>query len=215
MSDLRYVNLTPDLAEQCAALELKAFPHSDPEDLFTAEGVRAYAEIFPEGFFVCLNGDRVVGQAAGIFLDFDFENHAHTLVELTGEHQCANHDANGDWYYGTDIIVDPDYRRQGIGKALYELRKDVVRRFGKKGIVAGGYMVGFGDRKDTMSAAEYIDRVVSGDIYDATLSFQIENGFEVRGVLKGYVQDEVTGGWHALIVWDNLEYDNPDANESA
>ena len=207
MTELRYVNLTHDLAEQCAALEHKAFPNTDPENLFTVEGVHAYADIFPEGFFVCLDGDRVVGQAAGIFLDFDLDDHAHTLVELTGEHQCANHDTAGDWYYGTDILVDPEYRRRGIGRALYELRKEVVRRFNKKGIVAGGYMPGFADYKDEMAAADYIDRVVAGEIYDATLSFQLENGFEVRGVLKGYVEDDHTDGWHALIVWDNPDYD--------
>ena len=206
MSELRYVTLTRELAEQCAALEHKAFPHARPEDLFTVEGVRAYAETFPEGFFVCLDGDRVVAQGAGIFLDFDFDDLDHTIAEITGEHQCANHDADGDWYYGTDIVVDPEYRRRGIGKTLYGLRKDVVRRHGKRGIVAGGHIPGFADHKRAMSASDYVQRVVAGKLYDATLSFQIENGFEVRGVLEGYVQDEVTDGWHALIVWDNPDY---------
>jgi GNAT superfamily N-acetyltransferase len=207
MSELQYTNLTHDLAEQCAALEHKAFPNTEPEGLFTVEGVHAYADIFPEGFFVCLDQGRVVGQAAGILLDFDFDDRQHTIAEITGEHQCANHRAEGDWYYGTDIVVDPEYRRRGIGQALYELRKDVVRRLGKKGIVAGGYMPGFADHKDKMSAAAYIEGVVGGEIYDATLTFQIKNGFEVRGVLEGYVEDEHTDGWHALIVWDNPDYE--------
>jgi hypothetical protein len=78
--DLVYGTLTADLAEQCAALELAAFPHADPSDLLAAEDIGAYARVFPEGFFVCMDGDRVVGQAAGIFLDFDFEQPQHSIA---------------------------------------------------------------------------------------------------------------------------------------
>ena len=60
MSELRYTNLTPELAPQCAELELLAFPHADPQELISLEDFQAYARVFPEGFFVCLDGDRVV-----------------------------------------------------------------------------------------------------------------------------------------------------------
>ncbi len=74
MTELRYVHLSPELADQCAELELRSFPTADPEELLSADDIAAYAETFPEGFFVCLDGDRVVGQGAGIFLDFDFDD---------------------------------------------------------------------------------------------------------------------------------------------
>ena len=92
------------------------------------------------------------------------------------------------------------------GRKLYELRKDVVRRHNKKGIIAGGHMPGFGDHKHLMTAAEYAEQVAAGELYDATLSFQLENGFEIRGVLEGYIEDELTDGWSALIVWENPDY---------
>ena len=203
MSELRYVNLTADVAEAGAALELAAFPHADPADLLDADDIRAYAEIFPEGFFVCLDGDRVVGQGAGIFIDFDFDHPQHRIVDITGEHQCLNHDWDGDWYYGTDIVVHPEYRRRGIGRRLYELRKDVVRRHGKRGIIAGGHMPGFEQAKETMTAEEYVARVAAGELYDPTLTFQIENGFEIRGVLHDYLRDDATDDTSALIVWEN------------
>jgi ribosomal protein S18 acetylase RimI-like enzyme len=200
---LSYVNLTADMAEQCAALELAAFPHADPAELLSVDDIRAYAETFPEGFFLAKAGDRVVGQGAGIFLDFDFSHPQHTIMSITGKHQCGNHDPNGDWYYGTDIAVHPDFRRRGIGKHLYELRKDLVVRQGKRGIIAGGHMPGFSELKDRMSAQEYTAKVVAGELYDATLSFQLENGFRVAGLLENYLKDDSTDGWSALIVWDN------------
>ena len=201
MSGLRFVNLTADLASQCAALELAAFPHADPDDLLGEDDIRAYAEVFPEGFFVCLDRDRVVGQGAGIYLDFDFDHPQHSIVEITGEHQCGNHDPAGAWYYGTDIVVDPAYRRRGIGRRLYELRKDLVRRDHKAGIIAGGHMPGFPDHKHEMSADAYLDKVRSRELYDATLTFQMDNGFEIGPALADYLTDEATDNWSALIVW--------------
>jgi GNAT superfamily N-acetyltransferase len=206
MSELRYENLTEDLAPQCAQLELRAFPHADPAELLSEEDIRAYSHTFPEGFFVCLDGDRVVGQGAGIFLDFDFDHPQHTIVEITGKHQCGNHDPSGAWYYGTDIVVDPEYRRRGIGGHLYELRKDVVKRHNKRGIIAGGHMHNFVDHKHELSADEYIRKVDAGEIYDATLTFQKENGFRLLGGLENYLADAATDNWSALIVWDNPDY---------
>jgi GNAT superfamily N-acetyltransferase len=169
-----------------------------------------YARTFPDGFFACLDGERVVGQAGGIFLDFDFARPQHTIIGITGAHQCGNHDPAGAWYYGTDIAVDPDYRRRGIGQRLYALRKDLVQRGKKRGIIAGGHIPGYAEHKQRMSAADYVAKVAAGELYDATLSFQLQNGFEVRGVLANYIRDDAIDGWAALIVWEN-----PDLRVSA
>ena len=206
MDELRYQTLTADWAAACRKLELSIFEHANPDDLIAEDDFRAYARVFPEGFFLCLDGDRLVGQAGGIFLDFDFESPQHTIVEITGENQCGNHDPDGDWYYGTDIAVSPDYRRRGIGGKFYELRKGLAQRHNKRGIIAGGHMPDFVNHKADMSAAEYVDRVARGELYDATLSFQLDNGFAIRGVLQNYIEDEATDGWSALIAWENPEF---------
>lgn len=203
VTDFAVVNVTEELAPACAALERLSFPYADPDELLTEEDIRAYARTFPEGFFVVLDGDRVVGQGAGIFLDFDFDHPQHSIHGITGESQCGNHDPDGDWYYGTDIVVHPEYRRRGIGGRLYELRKDLVRRHHKRGIIAGGHMPGFADHKQAMSAADYVERVKTGEIYDPTLTFQLDNGFEIRGVLENYISDPAIDNWAALIVWTN------------
>ncbi len=206
MTDLRFQTLTAEWAPECRRLELSVFEHANPDELIAEDDFRAYARVFPEGFFLCLDGERLVGQAGGIFLNFDFAHPQHTIVEITGENQCGNHDPDGEWYYGTDIAVSPDYRRQGIGRRFYELRKDLAQKHNRRGIIAGGHMPDFVNHKANMSAAEYVDRVASGELYDATLSFQLENGFAIRGVLENYIEDEATDGWSALIVWDNPEH---------
>jgi GNAT superfamily N-acetyltransferase len=203
---LKIVNLTADLAPQCAALELVAFPHANADDLLNEEDIKVYSQVFPEGFFVVLDGDRVAGQGAGIFLDFDFDHPQHTIAGITGDHQCANHNPAGAWYYGTDMVVHPDYRRRGIGKRLYEVRKDLVRRHNKRGIIAGGHMPGYASHRGEMDTQTYLTKVKNGELYDSTLSFQIDNGFRIVTILREYIRDEVTNGDSALIVWDNPHY---------
>ncbi|MEX1093292.1 MAG: GNAT family N-acetyltransferase [Acidimicrobiia bacterium] len=199
---IRLVNLVESMAPELAAIELACFPMANSDDLFGEDDIRAYARVFPEGYFVALEGDTPVGMGAGIFLDFDFSKPQHTIAGITGEHQCGNHDPEGEWYYGTDITVLPAYRGRGIGGLLYAARKDLVRRYGKRGIIAGGSLPGFYAHKSEMTIEEYVDAVVRGEIRDPTLSFQLDNGFEVRGLLENYIDDEADDGWATLIVWE-------------
>ena len=41
-----------------------------------------------------------------------------------------------------------------------------------------------------MTPRQYVDRVSAGAIYDSTLSFQLGRGFEVRGLLEDYIEDD-------------------------
>jgi len=207
LSDVTIVNLERHMAEELEQIELTCFPMANPDDLLSRADIAAYADVFPEGYFVAIVDGRAVGMGAGIFLDFDFEHPQHTIGEITGEHQCGNHDPEGEWYYGTDMTVLPEYRGRGIGKRLYEVRKALVMREGKRGIIAGGALPGYFEHKATMSIQEYVDKVVAGELTDPTLTFQMSQGFEVRGLLENYIEDESDDGWAALIVWENPEYD--------
>ena len=48
------------------------------------------------------------------------------------------------------------------------------------------------------------------DLYDATLTMQIANGFEAPGVIADYITDPAVDSWASLIVWENADY-NADA----
>ncbi len=211
LAGLRYVHLAADYAEALEALELSVFHTIDPDDLYDAPELTRLADTFPEGNFVVLDGDTPIGMGLGILVDFDFEHTDHRLADITGDDGVSNHSMDHAWYYGTDISVYPQYRGRGIGRQLYELRKGCVRRFDKRGIVAGGVIPGYRDHKDTMSAEDYVAKVVAGELYDPTTTFQIENGFEILGVLSGYVDDPSVDGYSTLIRWTNPDY--PDYQE--
>ena len=220
---VRIVEIEPRFADALAQLQRDCFPNLAGHELMTRENFLSHCRVFPEGGFVALaargndapllgnaepqvpqaGDDRVVGLGSGFFTDFDFDHPDHTFMEMIAGGDYTNHDPDGEWYYGGDISVHPAYRGQGIGRMLYEARKEVVRRHRKKGIVAGGALPGYRHHRERMSVSEYVEKVVAGELADPTLSFQLRNGFEVRGLLEGYIEDEFTGDWATLIVWEN------------
>jgi hypothetical protein len=48
--------------------------------------------------------------------------------------------------------------------------------------------------------------VVAGTLQDATLSFQLRNGFRVRGLIENYIEDSASDNWSTLIEWVNPDY---------
>ena len=206
MGDLEYVNLSVEHAEALEELELSVFSTIDPADLYDAGELERLARVFPEGNFVVLDNGRPIGMGLGILVEFDFEHAEHSLVDITGEDGVSNHHISHPWYYGTDISVYPEYRGRGIGRRLYDLRKDCVRHLDKRGIVAGGVLPGYAAHLGEMSADEYIDKVVAGELRDPTLSFQLDNGFVAMGALPGYINDPTVGHNSVLIVWHNPDY---------
>lgn len=209
-SGLQYVQLTEAMAASMEELELASFPTTEPGDLYNEAELADLAREFPEGTFVGFDSDArdiPVAAGLGIRIHFDLDKPQHTLKELMEASESGSgHDPSGLWYYGTDIVVRPEFRRRGIGKELYDLRKEVCRNLNLQGIVAGGVIPGFADHKSEMSADEYIVEVTAGRLYDPTLSFQLENGFDAPCALANYLSDPQVDNWAALIVWHNPNF---------
>jgi GNAT superfamily N-acetyltransferase len=203
MAELEYRVAESAYADQMIALEHLCFPTIDPADLILVEGIKLQERLFPEGAFMVLDGERVVAMASGVFVDYDISNLQHDMTDVVGATGVDNHDADGDWYYGIDIAVHPDYRGRGIASRLYALRKQVVIDLNKRGIIAGGIIPGYADYKDALTAAQYVQEVAAGRLVDPTLTPQIRNGFQVKGVISDYMHDETTGNWASFIVWFN------------
>ena len=209
MGELTYTNIRAEWAEALQNIEHTSFPTADREDLYWADELRALACEFGDGGVVVLDGDTPVAMGLGIRVDFDFSHTQHSIRDLVGVDGGTGHVPDGAWYYGTSIAVLPDYRRMGIGRRLYDMRKQICRDLNLAGIVAGGVIPGYADHKDEMSAADYVEKVSAGELYDATLTMQIANGFQARGVIADYITDPAVDSWASLIVWENPAY-SPD-----
>lgn len=212
----RVVNSRPQHAQELEELQRVCFPGLSEAERMKAEHFLAHQRVFPEGEFVALAAqapdgstlevERVVGLGSGFLVDFDLSRPDHSFGEIIAGGTYANHDPGGEWYYGADISVHPDYRGHGIGRELYRARQDLVRRLNRRGIVAGGALPGYARWRERISVEEYVARIADGRLTDPTLSFQIANGFAVLGVIRGYMTDAVTGDLASLIVWENPDY---------
>ena len=92
-------------------------------------------------------------------------------------------------------------------------RKRLCTDLKLRGIVFGGRIPGLARAIGRYGSAEaYVQAVVEGSRRDPTLSFQLRNGFEVIGLLRGYVpSDHESLGYAAHLVWRNPHrLDQPD-----
>lgn len=208
---LRVVTIAPAHFAGLAQLQRDCYPTLAAHELMREEHFASQHEVFADGQIVVLDGARVVGQGSGFFIDFDFAHPNHRFSEIADGFYFRTHNPAGAWYYGADISVHPDYRGWGLGKLLYGVRKQMVQRYNRRGIVAGGLIPGFARMRGQMTPQEYVRRVVAGELKDPTLNFQMSQGFQVWGLIENYIDDSASDNWATLIVWENPEYTAPQA----
>lgn len=178
------------------------FPTLDPDERFQTHHFAAQLQVFPAGQHVALDGDRVVAQSSTFRCRADQAFSPHTFHEIIGAGYFSNHDPQGEWLYGADMSVHPDYRRRGIAHQLYNVRKTLINDLGLRGMVSAGMLPGYRHYRDQMSSEAYLAEVVAGRINDPTLTPQLHNGFSARGVLHNYLHGGELGNESVLIVWE-------------
>lgn len=192
----------PAIGDICA----RVYPGLPPWDPSYLAGHR---ERFPEGQLVAVDAadDRVLGFAATLIVLWDDYDMQHSWNEVTGYGTFSTHDPQGRTLYGAEVFVDPRAQGLGVGKALYAARRTMCQRLNLKRIRAGARLRNYSHHADEMSADEYVERIIRGEMSDPTLSFQLRQGFRVLAVVPGYLpSDRDSLGWAAIIDWNNAEY---------
>ncbi len=186
------------------ALQKRTFPSMaiwKPDDL------RRHLKAFPEGQLVAVDVEgRLLGSASSLVIDWDDYSDRAAWSDVTGRGSFDTHNPLGKTLYCADISVLPEARGRGVGTALYEARKKIVHERGLKRMLAGGRIPGYGAVADEMSPERYVSEVVAGKRRDATLSFQLANGFVVLDIIPAYLEDPASRGNATLLEWLNPEY---------
>ena len=211
MSEIRFIPITYELCAPVAALLEEVFPDMPPIDQYSVEELEEMVDLFPMGTPIVLDGDRPIGMGTGIFTDLDFDNMPATENGLLYDaDDVCTHDPDGDYYYGSDIAVHPDYRGRGIARKIYNWRKKQVTDNNKKGFAAAAVLPGFANHRGTLTIHEYVDKVIAKELFDPTLSVQLRNGFKVVKLLHEYFTYPRSDNWSALILWENPNLDKPE-----
>ncbi|MEP6898847.1 MAG: GNAT family N-acetyltransferase, partial [Rhodanobacter sp.] len=196
----------PALVELTGRIYTSEWGHS-------AEMLRSQQTHFPEGQFVVEYEDKLVGYCATFRIDEATALAPHTWMQITGGGMGSRHNPDGNWLYGMEVVVHPDYRGMRIGKRLYHARKRLCMDLKLRGIVFGGRIPGLAKNMQRYGSADaYVQAVVEGKRRDLTLSFQLSNDFEMVGLLRAYVPSDYDSlGYAVHLVWRNPRLlDHPD-----
>jgi GNAT superfamily N-acetyltransferase len=201
-SGLVVQNTRPEHAAQLEELQRVVFPTLAEDELILRQHYLRHLEIFPEGQFVITDQDRVIGMTTTMRSTFNLANHQHTFKETFAGGWMTNHEPDGDWLYGLDIGVHPDYRGQGLARLLYRARHEVARQLGLKGQITVGMMSGYGWVSESLSGEQYYAELIASERTDPTITPQMKIGFEPIALIPNYLSDPVCGNYGVLIKID-------------
>jgi len=188
-------------AQKLQILQQIVFPLLAVDELIQAVHYLKHLQIFPEGQFVITHGQEVIGMTSTMRSTFN-DNH-HTFKETIGGGWLTNHNPDGDWLYGLDMGIHPDYRGKGLARSLYGARQSLVESLGLKGQFTVGMMNGYGAVSESISAQQYYEELKAGLRTDPTLTPQIKIGFQPISLIADYLSDPTCGGYGVLIKMDN------------
>jgi predicted amidohydrolase/ribosomal protein S18 acetylase RimI-like enzyme len=186
------------------ALQQRCFPGMEtwPKEQFESQ-----IRIFPEGQIGVEYQGKLVGSSSSLIADFELYKNAQNFDEVSDNGFIRNHNPSGTTLYGIEIMVDPEYRGLKIARRMYDARKRLAREKNLMRIIVGGRIPGYAQHAATMTAREYIDKVVGKTLHDPVLTTQLANGFVLKRLMPGYLTMDVDSkGNAALLEWANVDY---------
>lgn len=169
--------------------------------------ILSHLRVFPQGQFVAEVGGKIVGACSSLIVNLGPDPlRPHTWAGITDSGYFTNHDPGGDTLYGADVYVHPEARGQRVGAALYAARRRLCKKLNLRRILAGGRLWNYGEHADRYSPEEYARQVEAGAIRDLVLSFQLREGFVLKGVVPHYLRDPRSHNHASLIEWINPSY---------
>ena len=196
----------PDIIE----LQEQSFPLMAKDGLIWGEyHLKSHIKVFPEGQFCAELAGQIVASSSCLVTSLTPNYKEHTWVQATAYGMFTNHTPKGDTLYGADISTHPNSRGLGIASMLYDARKKLAIRLNLRRIIAGGRLYNYCEYAQQMSAQEYAEKVVRGELKDLVLSFQLNNGFKFIKILPNYMRDSRSLNYASFIEWINPKYVPP------
>ena len=200
-------NVSSEDISDIVELQKQSFPIMAKDGLIWDEyHLKSHIRIFPEGQLCAELDGKIIASSSSLVTSLTPDYKEHTWKEATAYGMFTNHTLKGDSLYGADISTHPDSRGLGIATMLYDARKDLAVKMNLRRIIAGGRLFNYCEYAKKMSAQEYAEKVVKGELKDLVLSFQLNNGFKFIKVLPNYMKDSRSLNYASFIEWLNPKY---------
>lgn len=203
---------TPADFDAIADMTRRVYPDVEP---WTPDELQGHLDLFPNGQLVAVDrhDGTVVGMSASLIVSWDDYDIEQSWRDFTAGGTFSNHDPEGRTLYGAETMVHPDHRRRGVGSSLYDARRQLVLTWRLARIRFGALLSGYYRHADELTARQYVERVMNGELRDPTLSFQMRHGFSPLAIVPGYLPAAAHGRSHGNAVV--MEWKNPDLDGDA
>lgn len=185
-------------------VQRESFPPPFPPDLLWNERqLGNHIALYPEGA-ICVEIDgEIAGSMTGMLTKFDPERPLHTWEQVTDSGSIGTHDPDGESLYIVDIGIKPKFRKLKLGKLLMEAMYERVVVDGLERLIGGGRMPGYHRYAHELSAEQYIENVLAGELKDPVISFLLSCGRMPVTLVPGYLDDEESHDYALLMEWKN------------
>jgi len=179
-------------AIQMEYVQSQCYPTLHLSEILDRKHFANHIKVFLEGQIVVEKDGNIVASASTFRCNFP--EHDSTFLEETDNLWITNVQIpDGDWMYGIDMGVLPEYRGLGLSKEMYKARHEICKQLGLKGQIIAGMTIGYGKVKDKMSIEEYCQALEKNEITDPTITPQKNAGFRWIRPLYNYINDPEAG----------------------
>ena len=175
------------------------------EYIYTERQYEMQLSAFPQGQFVAVLGEKIIGYATSMIVNIDDE-FWYDVDELTGAGTFSTHNQDGDTLYGADIAVHPDYQRRGVAMLLYKRRRSLLKKYNLRRMIAYGRIAGYKNYAGKMTAEQYVEKVMNGELRDPALNTHLKAGFQVEKVQLDITVDRSSLNYSTYLVMPNPDF---------
>lgn len=185
-------------------IQRECFPPPFPDELlWNRKQLASHLAHYPEGA-LCIEIDgKLAGSLTGMLIDLDGEASSHNWEQVTDSGYITTHQPDGNTFYIVDIGIRPAFRKMELGKLLLQSAYERVIEDRLERVMGGGRMPGYNRVSKEMTAEQYAEKVLSGELKDPVITFLMRSGRTPVELVKDYLDDEDSGNYALLMEWKN------------
>lgn len=197
-------NYTEKDFDELIQIQSECFPPPFPSELWwNKDQLHNHVSLFPDGALCVEVNGELAGSLTGLCVEFQPDDPSHTWEEITDRGYIRNHNPNGNTLYIVDISVRPKHRKLGLGKLMMQSMYHVVIQKGLDRLLGGGRMPGYHKCASDMTADQYLEAVMKGDLKDPVITFLLRCNRVPLTIINNYLDDEESCHNAVLMEWRN------------